>query len=323
MGMKNTLLIITLFVLAFSLIGLSGCDGNTEPAGSPFVGGTTGLAVSFMENSPPASVYDGGTNPFYIYVQLNNNGEWEVKKEDVIVRILGLDPSEFGVSTGDLQKQPIDDLMPVTKQSDTQQVIPGGMTIVEFPELNYGGNAVSNLPEMNLVAKVCYLYGTNVVSQVCVKKNPIDTDDRICAIEGYKSAYSSGGPVQVLNFHQSQVGKNKVGFSFTVQQQGTGTVYEKGTKCGLETTPRENRVWVEVSAPGWEGIRCTGLQGGSSGTVILPQTSASKDSGTGITITCTQDLEIQTDYLKSVNIKLMYDYEEVAVTTLMVKHAQI
>jgi len=319
---KNRILLGLVLLLAFSLIGADGCGQNNQPTGSPFIGGTTGLKIAFMSNLPPESVYDGGTSPFYINVQLNNEGEWEVKKEDVIVRILGIDPSEFGVTSGDLLRQPLDDLMPATKQSDTNEVIAGGMTVVEFPEMNYGGSAVANLPPMNLAAKVCYLYGTNAISQVCIKKNPLDTSDKICTVEGYKDVYTSSAPIQVVNFHQGQVGKAKAGFSFTIQQKGTGKVYERSTKCGLEVTPRENRIWVEVTAPGWESIRCTGLQGGSSGSVTLPSAAGSEASA-GLTITCTQDIVTQTDYVKTVNVKLMYDYEEDVLTTLTIKHAQI
>lgn len=322
MKLRNNILICLALVLAFTLIFASGCGEQQETGNNPFIGGTTGLTLSFMENSPPAYVYDSGTSPFFIYVQLNNGGEWEVKKEDVIVRILGIDPSEFGVSSDDLVRQPLDDLMPTTKQSDTGEIIPGGMTLVEFPEMNYMGSAVSNLPTLNLAAKVCYLYGTNAVSQACVKKNPTDTDDKICTIEGYKSTFSSSAPVQVVNFHQSQVGKNRVGFSFMVQKSANGKIYEKNTKCGYDTTPRENRVWVEVSAPGWDAIKCTGLQGGSSGTIWLPPTTSSGTSA-GMTITCTQEVLATTDYTKPVSIKLMYDYEDVVLTTLEIKHTQI
>ena len=323
MEMKNTILAGLVLLLAFLLISASGCSTQNQPVGSnPFVGGTTGLAISFMENYPPLSIYDSGTTPFNIDVNLENKGEWEVKKEDVIVRILGINPAEFGVAFTDLMKQPDDDLPPVIKQSGTNEVTASTPVTVEFPEMNYGSTNVGNLPAMNLVARVCYLYGTNAMAEVCVKKNPMDTSTKICTVEGYKTVYNSGAPVQVVNFHQSQVGRNKVGFSFTIQQKGTGKVYEKSTKCGLDTTPRENRVWVEVTASGWDAIRCTGLQGGNSGTVIIPS-STDKSGSAGFTITCTQDIETQTDYPQAVNLKLMYDYEEDAVTTLTVKHTQI
>ncbi len=323
MELKRIILISLALALVMSLIGATGCElsGNSTPAGSPFIGGTTGLKMAFVENAPPEYVYDAGTSPFYIYVQLSNEGEWEVKREDVVVRILGIDPAEFGVNPWDLVMQPYDDLLPSTKQSDTAQVMAGGITMVEFPELNYVGTAVTNLPPITIAAKVCYLYGTNAVSQVCVKKNPLDTSDDICTIDGYKPVYSSSAPVQVLNFHQSLVGKNKVGFSFTIQDKGTGKIYERNTKCGLQTTPRENRIWVEVSAPGWDGIRCTSLQGGSSGSVWLAPSTDS--ANTGLTISCTQDVVADTDYAKTVNIKLVYDYEDDVSTTLAVKHTQI
>lgn len=320
---KNMILTSLAVLLVVLMISASGCDQkNTQPGTNPFIGGTTGLTLSFMPGFPPEYVYDGGQNQFYISVQLDNMGEWEVKKEDVFVRILGLDPSEFGVTDSDLIRQPFDDLLPMTKLSDSGEIQAGGMVMVEFPEMNYAATALSDLPSRSVVAKACYLYGTNAVSQLCVKKNPLDNSATVCTVEGLKTLYTSGAPVQVQNFRQSQVGKNRVGFSFKIQKIGTGKVYEKSTKCGLETTPRENRVWVEVSAQGWDGIRCNNLQGGSSGMVQLPITSGEK-SVPELTVICTKELDIVSDYPKDVTIKLMYDYEEDVSTQLSIRHTVV
>src|SRR3989338_9546291 len=100
------------YLVAISLIGLFffavGCNEQTTDSKdeTPFVGGTAGLLIDFVEDSPPAEVTDGGNFPFDVVVKLENPGERAIAKENVKVTISGIDPSDFDKTLADLTKNP-------------------------------------------------------------------------------------------------------------------------------------------------------------------------------------------------------------------------
>ena len=59
-----TLAVVSVVFLLF----LAGCNGGGEEPGgaptTPFLGGTKGLEIGFLEGSPPEEVTDGGGFPF-------------------------------------------------------------------------------------------------------------------------------------------------------------------------------------------------------------------------------------------------------------------
>ena len=108
------LLMIGLFVLV-------GCEQETAlPSGkeTPFIGGTDGLLIDLLDDSPPEEVTDGGNYPFDVVVKLENAGEEMIVKDDVIVEISGIDPREFGLTEEDLVKNPDEDLEATRKSSE-------------------------------------------------------------------------------------------------------------------------------------------------------------------------------------------------------------
>ena len=49
------------------------------------MGGSDGVIINFEEAAPPEEVYDGGDFPFGVVVNLKNEGEFDVPKEDIDV----------------------------------------------------------------------------------------------------------------------------------------------------------------------------------------------------------------------------------------------
>jgi hypothetical protein len=314
MRIKEIIMLSLVLLVAFSMIGADGCNSSEKTTAGPYLGGTKGITIAFAPEAPPKEVFDAGVYPFDVSIQLTNSGEWEVKKEDTQVRILGIDPADFSKVQADFTQQPFEDLMPSTKEPDTGKSLSGTTSSVDFQGLNYKNAVTGNMP-MPLYADVCYLYGTNVISQLCVKKDPTDTSSKICKIEEDKSVYSSGAPVQVTYFHQSIGGKNLLRFTFTVKKVAvSGDVFEKSTKCNTEGILHENKVWVEVNVPEMPGTRCSGLQGGTENAGFVTLYNGER------TITCTQPVTAETDYVKNLDMKLVYDYRDQLPQILTIKH---
>ena len=306
--MKNYVNIILILAL---LIFASGCGDKTTPSKeSPFIGGTTGLLISYDKDAPPAEVYDGGDFDFDVVVKLKNEGEHTVSKDKVKVSLSGIDPREFGLSDSNFLKNPDEDLEGTYKDSEGNK-IGGTTTYVVFSGLNHHEELIGNT-QYTIRAEVCYNYATNANSMLCIKKGQIDNEGDICMINEEKSISNSGSPVQVTSFTETPRGKNKFNFNFKIEHKGNGGIYQKDSNCE-ETRAKENKVYVTVNT-GMDGLSCTGLDGGAtSGYITL--------YGGERIITCTQETETGTDFEKPVNIKLEYDYKEGISTQVLVKHS--
>ena len=149
--MKKTILI---FIIGLLLI-LTGCEQeDTTSATTPFLGGTTGLLINFLEDAPPQEVYDGGAFPFDIVVKLKNDGESDVLAQDAQVKISGLNPTEFSKQPSELIKNPDEDLIRTYKDAEGN-IVEGTITYVSFEGFNYAGRMSGNL-QFPIRADVCY-----------------------------------------------------------------------------------------------------------------------------------------------------------------------
>ena len=301
------IIIIGLFLAS---ILISACGTTTDGGGSknPFIGGTTGILIEFAEGAPPEKTYAGGDAPFDVFVILRNDGEYSINTEDAVVTIKGINAQEFGKTESDLTMSPPDDLTSRRKEDDI--IIESPPVYVEFFDLNrledFSGSAYT------IQADVCYKYGTEIVSKICIKSNNLDDKEGVCTINENKAVYGSSAPVQVTDFKENARSKDKVAFSFTVAHKGNGQIYKLDSDCGKENRrSNENRVWVEVKT-GLSGLTCSGLRDGSDteGTVAL--------YGGDTMVTCTQVVDTGSDYEKPVEISLRYDYRDSTETEIMV-----
>jgi hypothetical protein len=304
---------IIALILVISVLFLSGCKQETGTGTlqkDPFIGGTAGLLISFQKDAPPAEVFDSKNYPFDVEVKLKNEGETEVKKENVFVKLKGVDPAEFGLSPSDFTKSPSEDLT-ATKKDAQGTVIEGATTYVTFSNFNYQGKVVGNT-QFPIWAEACYVYGTTAQAELCVKENLLSMDDKICKVNEKKKIFNSGAPVQISEFEESARGKNTLAFTFKIEHTVKGNVYTKGTKCDSTSRVNENKVWINVDT-GIPGTDCPGLSEGTgtSGYVILYE-------GERI-IRCSQPVSTTTDYMKPIKIELTYDYLDDISTNVIVK----
>ena len=90
-------ILILLIALSLMVVGCTGTQGTGPGAdmSNPFIGGTMGLDVGFLEGSPPAIVFDNGQFPFEVEVVLENIGEWDIDSGEATITIVGVDPEDF------------------------------------------------------------------------------------------------------------------------------------------------------------------------------------------------------------------------------------
>ena len=282
-------------------------------------------------DSPPPEVTDDGTFAFNAIVRLKNDGEFKVPKTDMKLNLVGFDPVDFGKSFSDLSDViPDDDLEPRRRDAEGN-IIEGTTTFTTFPKSgDFVPKKFSGNTEFTFRADACYNYHTDSNAKLCILRDMINIrDDRICKPTGSRQLFSSSAPVQVINFRQSVVGKDKLTFSFDLSLSSNVDIFWDSTEAkpstfdnGCPRDPRtrrqrENNVGVEITEipedPLFLNLKCGGLDGGSSGIVKLVSGKR--------TITCTTDLlTSRNDLEKVVGIKLDYNVRDEKETKVLIKH---
>jgi hypothetical protein len=310
--MKKTL--ILMIVASLLIMILSGCTTNNQQdtGATPFIGGTTGLLISLAEGTPPEEVYDGGEYNFDVVVKLKNDGETLVSKDDAIVRLSGVDPTEFSLTSADMKKYLTEDVIERKKDAEGK-TMEGTPVYVEFQNFKFKNNVSGPIP-YTIRADVCYKYGTVANVKLCVKKNLLEVDeDELCSVKEEKSVYNSGAPVQVTYFYEEATSPDKMRFTFKVEHKGNGKVYQLTSACDHQRK-FENRVFVNVDT-GITGLSCSGLTEGldsKSGYMTLYEGEK--------TVICTQPITDPADYEKVTRIDLSYMYEDDTSTQVVVKN---
>ncbi len=305
-------IMVLVIALAFILAACSG-GGSTTGNTRAFLGGTAGLIINFVEGEPPTEVTDGDAFPFTIAIQLENQGESDIAKDDVSVSFKGFDAVQFASTTAALTNiKPSEEIMAADINPDTGARIPSPPVFVTSPELNYK-TFLSGNKEFPVVADVCYKYTTQATADICIKENLQDTlDTTVCTVLGAKEIQNSGAPVQVASFEEFSAGQDAVSFTFTVKNMGNGEVYTQGSTCNDATRADEDKVYIEVDTGLSDPLACQGLGDGTKGTIKL-------STGQRI-IRCTQQITDKVDKISVVTIKLTYDYLESKATSVLVKH---
>ena len=331
------LVLLVCLVLLVSACKKSGAATGGAPR-TPFIGGTSGLTINFEKDSPPEEVTDDESFAFNVIVRLKNDGEAKVPKNDIRLKLVGFDPQDFGSDfEAARDHQPEDDLD--SKKRDAEgNIVEGTTTFATFPKggSNFIPRKFPGNTEFTFRADVCYKYKTESNTKLCVLKDMINIrDDSICSPSGVgtsgRTVYSSSAPVQVQNFRQSVVGKDKISFSFDIVLSGNVDIFQSRERktpalgfdvaCPRDARDRrlvESNVWVEITEipvdPIFTTLKCGGLDGGGySGIVKLVSNKR--------TITCTADLTPdRSDLEKVVGINLEYNVLDNKETSVLVKH---
>src|SRR3989338_4776504 len=166
MKIKILLILCLLFVAACAQE-----EGAQVQRTNPFRGGTEGVSINYVENSPPSEVFDGGGSPFNIVVKVKNIGEYFVPKNKAFVELSGFAPEAFGLTAGQLKINPPEDLIAATIDSQGTE-IPGNEVYAEFQNLNHQQAITgASFTYPTIRAEVCYQYGTIAQSVLCSREN--------------------------------------------------------------------------------------------------------------------------------------------------------
>ena len=330
-----TFIVFSIILLLF----IAGCGGGEVTGGAPttpFLEGTQGLAIGFLEGSPPDEVTDGDIFPFQAIISLKNMGESDVATTDANVSLIGFLPSLFqSDSPADFEdkdliaKQSSEELK--ARQRDSEgNIIESVEMILTFPtdtkSFQYKDELPGNTPFI-FRADVCYKYQTKAVSEICVLANQVDVaDDAICAPSESKAVFSSGSPIRVTGFRQNVVGKDKIQLSFDVAHTGSGDVFDPTITAECPKTPRDRRTKEDVinitvdTGLTTATLNCVGL-GDVAGAATAKQRGPVKLVNGRRTVTCTQGLDAgRTDFKKSVDVTLDFNYLSSADKEILVKH---
>ncbi len=326
--MKKKLVFIALTLSLLILISACGRRGGGDLGGAPrvpFLGGTAGLYIDFVKGSPPEEITDGGTFPFNAVVRIRNDGEFDLRRDQVTIDLIGIFPESFDTSMEELtDKRPLDDLNGRRKDAEGN-ILEGVTTYVSFPNevefLTYVDYLEGN-QEFTFRAEVCYFYETTGVADLCVLRDLINVrDEVVCDPSLYKTIHSSSAPVQVVNFKENVLGQDKIGFSFDVVHRRNGIIFKGASadardgECPKDARARrtkEDRVRVTVDT-GLGNVRCNGLDGGYTGHIILSEGRR--------TVTCIQELDPnRNDFVTPLNVFLEYNYLDDTETRVLVKH---
>ncbi|MBT4646866.1 hypothetical protein HOC11_01215 [archaeon] len=313
--MKKRIIFLLIFALTLS-VAQNECGGGGESGPTitdPFIGGTGGVTINFEEGFPPEFIFDSSQTPFDVIVKLENVGEWLVPKNDVMVKIEGIRPEQFGKTSSDFIKIGVEEDLLQTKKNSENDIIEGIPVYVDYENLAFNEKIEGNF-NPPIRASVCYKYGTRAVSNICIVPDllqPADDND-LCKINENKQVFNSAGPIQVTEFKEIARSTDAISFTFKLKHKGSGLFYSPETRCGGETASRlKNKVKINVDS-GLDGLTCTGQD--SDGNILL--------QGGERPITCIQRVTSQTAYENRVNIEITYDYLEDATQYLLIKHSE-
>jgi len=219
MDSKKLLIILVLAVLILT-VGCNKGGDTTISTSTPFIGGQNGLLMSLIPGAPPEYVFDNGNGQFGITLRLENVGETDIAAADGYVEIIGVNPSDLGVTQAGLKKSFSNDMTAAKKNFDGT-VLAGGQSLVEFSGLKYIPDLHGNT-NMILRANLCYNYMTQTTTKICIKEDllsDVEGND-ICQVNEPKQTFNSGGPVHITNFKEAPIGTDKVQVSLTIEHVG-------------------------------------------------------------------------------------------------------
>ena len=325
-------LLISLLLLVSACQSKSGAATGGAPR-TPFIGGTAGISINFEKDSPPPEVTDDSSFAFNAIVRLKNEGESAVEKDKMKINLVGFDPADFGQDFETLRDNVPEDDLDSKKRDAEGSIIEGTTTFATFPK---GGDSFtprkfSGNTEFTFRADACYNYETEANTKLCILKDMINVRvDSLCKPSSSRIVYSSSAPVQVTNFRQTVVGKDKISFSFDIVLSGnvdifwddqetvpTGTFDQGCPRDPRQRREKENNVGVELKEiptdPVFSNLKCGGLSNNFEGVVKLVNARR--------TLTCTVELvSDRLDLEKTMGIILSYNVLDSKETKVLIKH---
>ncbi len=195
--------------------------------------GTAGLGISFVQNLPPARLFD--TDQFNAMILVENKGAFTVGGPGDKVYISGFDQTIItGINTWGAD-------IPVL-EGKSQFVPTGSSDNVHFKGL------ISPLRQKNIdkypftvLATACYSYETIATANICIDPNPYATNVRkVCTPTSVSLGGGQGAPIAVTII-ETDASPGRTRIKIQIQNLGTGDVFRYGTdylaKCSPSSPP--------------------------------------------------------------------------------------
>src|SRR3989338_1295109 len=135
--MRNITILLSFLGILLIAAGCQADKGAGVSLGDAFVGGTSALKMSFVENSPPSEVTDkteaNDAFEFDATVTIENVGEHDIPEDDLVVTMSGFFPGDFGITdTQKLKAANADTVNGVRKEPEGNK-IQGAVEQFTFP----------------------------------------------------------------------------------------------------------------------------------------------------------------------------------------------
>ncbi len=326
--MRSKTLLISLLAFAVIVAGCQPQDSKGSSITSAFIGGTSAMKASFIENSPPSEVTDTPTGqagfPFDASVTIENVGEYSIDANGVKLTLSGFFPADFDTSADELtQAYPSSGVFRGVSKDPDGNRIQGDIAQVIFPKTSSKqfkyNKALAGNQQFPFRADICYPYQTKVLSQVCLMSDFTSKRKTICSPAGSRPVSNSGAPVHVTSVTQSVGGRNKLLLNFAVKKVGTSELFKNDAAAGCKDAfTNKDRISVKVDT-GIAGLKCLGLLGGMEAADKKSYTGEVLLSSGGASFTCLQDYT-GTESLKTFDVTLSYYARDSATTNVLVKH---
>src|SRR3989338_6861784 len=192
--MKDSKILMSVSVLL--VLFIASCQGggpSSTNINEDYHKGTQGIVMTFVNNAPPARVYDGDT--LDIDIQLENKGAYPESGRVVgKLEITGADTNAIrGTWDGG-------NTLPVDLEGRSQNNPPGGIAIMSYRDTD--GVHVpfdADYYEPNLIVHSCYKYKTVADPIVCIDADPYEVvqEKKVCQIGNVGVSGGQGAPIAV------------------------------------------------------------------------------------------------------------------------------
>ena len=230
--MRKIILIIIIFLLFFSF----GCSPNTGETSVDYRKGTQGIVINFMEDMPPAKIYDN--MPIDLVVEIRNKGAYPqpnpitgwainvISPNSKGIGTLYLDGFEDKIITGMPKQMKISGLEGKTSYNPN-----GGYDLVSFHGniISLKSRGIDTDYDAEFLVTSCYKYETIAYQIVCIDPEPhsIKQKTKVCTIPpSYSLSGGQGAPVGVTKIEET-VFANKIQFVIHIKNLGDGEVIDK------------------------------------------------------------------------------------------------
>jgi len=258
--MKRTIIFLLVVLLFVSGCTLSGAPFGRGPsyADQNYFQGTQGLVISFLDQAPPRSVFEGSA--FDVQLLVENKGAFDLVENHTARFTLTFDTAEIikqGIDADDA-------IMPETTFANLYGKSPnypeGDSMYIFNRDFNdyytkraiiFNAKQVQANFEQNtatVFATACYPYKTYFTDDVCVDKDPqgMDLRQKVCSARDYTYSNGQGAPVAITAVESNMVPRGSYilpQFVIHVEHKGRGIVSDfilNQQQCGEVTSDTVN-----------------------------------------------------------------------------------